>query len=123
MFYIKRSSKKFQKNSQENNCARVSFLIKFIKKRLWHKCFPVNYAKSLRTPFLQNTHKRLLLPLKTQAQLFIHNKADGETPKVEKRLLSAKRTHFSITARVYPVDTGRKLNVLCTFNLRPVSVE
>ena len=21
----------------------------------------------------------------------------------------------------YPVDTGRKLNVLCTFNLRPVS--
>ena len=22
----------------------------------------------------------------------------------------------------YPVDTGRKLNVLCTFNLRPVSM-
>ena len=22
-----------------------------------------------------------------------------------------------------PVDTGRKLNVLCTFNLRPVSTE
>ena len=26
-----------------------------IKKRLWHKCFPVNFAKFLRTPFLQNT--------------------------------------------------------------------
>ena len=25
------------------------------KKRLWHKCFPVNFTKFLRTPFLQNT--------------------------------------------------------------------
>ena len=27
----------------------------FIKERLWHRCFPVNFAKFLRTPFLQNT--------------------------------------------------------------------
>ena len=26
---------------------------KYLKKRLWHKCFPVNFAKFLRTPFLQ----------------------------------------------------------------------
>ena len=26
-----------------------------LKKRLWHRCFPVNSAKFLRTPFLQNT--------------------------------------------------------------------
>ena len=26
-----------------------------LKKRLWHKCFPVNFTKFLRTPFLQNT--------------------------------------------------------------------
>ena len=45
-------------NSQENNCASVSFLIKrglkpvtLLKKRLWHWCFPVNYAKFLRTPY------------------------------------------------------------------------
>ena len=24
-------------------------------KRLWHSCFPVKFAKLLRTPFLQNT--------------------------------------------------------------------
>ena len=36
-------------NLQENTCARVSF---FIKKRLLHKCFPVNFAKFLRTPFI-----------------------------------------------------------------------
>ena len=27
----------------------------FIKKRLQHRCFPVNIAKLLRTPFSQNT--------------------------------------------------------------------
>ena len=32
-----------------------------LKKRLWHRCFPVNFAKFLRKPFLQNTSRRLLL--------------------------------------------------------------
>ena len=32
-----------------------------LKKRLRHRCFPVNFAKFLRTPFLQNTSGRLLL--------------------------------------------------------------
>ena len=30
--------------SQENTCARVSFLIKLLIKRLWHRCSPVNFA-------------------------------------------------------------------------------
>ena len=33
----------------------------FLKKRLWHRCFPVNFAKFLRTSFLQNTSRCLLL--------------------------------------------------------------
>ena len=32
-----------------------------LKKRLWHRCFPVNFVKFLRTPFLQNTSGWLLL--------------------------------------------------------------
>ena len=32
-----------------------------LKKRLWHRCFPVNFAKFLRVPFLRNTSGRLLL--------------------------------------------------------------
>ena len=32
-----------------------------LKKRLWHSCFPVNFAKFLRTFILQNTSGRLLL--------------------------------------------------------------
>ena len=53
-------------NSQENNCARVSFLTKLqvatlFKKGYWHRCFPVNFAKFLRTTFLKNTSGRPLL--------------------------------------------------------------
>ena len=39
-------------NSQENTCA---------SKRLWHRSFPVIFAKFLRIPFLQNTSERVLL--------------------------------------------------------------
>ena len=39
-------------------CVRPAILF---KKRTWRKCFPVNFAKYSRTPFLQNTSGRLLL--------------------------------------------------------------
>ena len=32
-----------------------------LETRPWHRCFPVNFAKFLRTPFLQNTSRQLLL--------------------------------------------------------------
>ena len=35
-----------------------------LKKRIWHRCFPLNFAKILRTPFLQNTSGPLLLNCK-----------------------------------------------------------
>ena len=43
---------------------------KFFKKRLWHRCLPVNFAKFLRTPFLQNTSGRLLLKQSASYILF-----------------------------------------------------
>ena len=33
-----------------------------LKRRLWHRCFFVNYVNFLRTSFLQNISGRLLLP-------------------------------------------------------------
>ena len=64
---------KIPQNSKENTCVRVSFLMQMqinckfsanqltgfymmgpatlLKKRLWHRCFPVNFAKFLRTLF------------------------------------------------------------------------
>ena len=35
----------------------------FSPPHLWHKCFPVNFEKFVRTPFLQNTSGRLLLKM------------------------------------------------------------
>ena len=68
VFYKKSIPKNFTKLT-ENNCARVPFFNKvaglmpatLLKKRLWHKCFPVNPAKFLRTPILKNICERLLL--------------------------------------------------------------
>ena len=49
----------------ESFCNKVADLqiCNVIKKRLQHRCFPVNIAKSLRTPILKIIWKRLLLPL------------------------------------------------------------
>ena len=57
MVFCKKVFLKISQNSQENEniCARVSFLIKLqvrpatlLKKRLWHRCFAVNFPKFLR---------------------------------------------------------------------------
>ena len=34
------------------------FYATLLKKRLWHRCFPVNVVKFLRTPFLTNVSYR-----------------------------------------------------------------
>ena len=59
MFYEKRLFLKILQNSQENTCARVSFLNKVAV--LWHRNFPRNFSQFLREPFLENTYARLLL--------------------------------------------------------------
>ena len=52
-----------------------------LKKRLWHRCFPVNFAKFLRAPFFQNTSGRLFLDRK---KLPINNQQRSvTTPKFD----------------------------------------
>ena len=59
MCSVQKVFSKISQNSPENTCARVSFLIKLqawpttlLKKRLWNRCFPVNFATFLRTSLL-----------------------------------------------------------------------
>ena len=47
---LKKMFLKISQNSQEDTCVRVTFLMTLSKKRLGHRCFPVNFAKFLRTP-------------------------------------------------------------------------
>ena len=72
-----------------------------IKKRLCRSCFPVNFAKFLRPPFLQNTSGRLLLylflefePLLGKSEKFINqgmkeNKA-FRIPFINKKQLKSR---------------------------------
>ena len=72
-YAIKKVSLEISQNSQENTCASEFFLIKLqvlglrsatlLKRTLWHRCFPVNFAKFLRTPFLTEHLRWLLLVL------------------------------------------------------------
>ena len=40
-----------------------------LKKRLWHRCFAVIFAKFLRTPFQKNTSGRLFLYMATKVMI------------------------------------------------------
>ena len=61
-FSVKKVFLKILQNSQENTCARVSFFpATLLKRRLWHRCFPVIFAKFLRMPFLTEHLRWLFL--------------------------------------------------------------
>ena len=49
---VKKVFLEISQNSQESNCARI-----------WHRCFSVNFGKFLRTPFLTEHLRWLLLRL------------------------------------------------------------
>ena len=65
--FYKRGVFKMLQNAQEDTCENpngLSLLLSsrsqiktILKKRIQHRCFPVNYAKLLRTPFLLNTSR------------------------------------------------------------------
>ena len=63
------------------------------KKRLWHRCLPVNFAKFPRTPFFQNTFGRLLLKvlLNFQEDLFWNTYQYPERLFLQKRFLLTRK--------------------------------
>ena len=104
---------KISENSREITCARVSFLIKLkniklikLKKRLWHRCFPVNFPKFLRTTFLLEHLWRLLLKIIKKSKW----------PKYE----ITKDTILSKILKLGPDGTTEILPKLFNNNMRPV---
>ena len=57
VFFNKRCSQKFRKIHRKTPVPESLF-----KNRFWHRCFPADFAKFLRTTFLQNTSERLYGP-------------------------------------------------------------
>ena len=110
------------KDSQENTFVRVYFLV---KKETLAQVFSCESSGISKNTFLQNTSGRLLLNMPNwENQLVLHFEFQCQT------LLGLYQNTY------IPVDTGRKLNVhktfrrrperllnvLCTFNLRSVSI-
>ena len=89
---VKKVFLEIPQNSQENTCARVSFLIKLqaspatlLQKRPWHWCFPVNFAKFLRTPFFTQHLWWLLLYFGLyESPLYFHRRYDLTNTVYEK---------------------------------------
>ena len=67
--------------------------------RLQHRCFPGNFAKFLRTPFLQNTSGRLLLRIKVTL-------THSMFPVEKSNLI--KRFYHLVIYHVYPKQTSKK---------------
>ena len=111
---VKKVLLEISQNSQEHTCAIISFLIKlqasalqlFLKKRLWYRCFPVNFAKFLRTTFFIEHLWWLLLSYEfakflktpfsqnTSGQLLLHKeelKGRGGLPKFPKKFFLKDR--------------------------------
>ena len=65
--YLQENSREYllliieKKQPPEVFCKKRCRSVTLLKNRLWHRCFPVNFAKFLRTPFSQNNSGRLLL--------------------------------------------------------------
>ena len=75
--------KNLKKNTRKHLCQSLYFnkvaslrSATPLKKRLWHRCFPVDFAEFLRTPFLQNTSsscfKSYLLPCPMGSIFHLH---------------------------------------------------
>ena len=67
----RRSVKKsFLRNFAKFTEKHLSWSLSLLKERLWHGLFPVNFAKFLKTLFLQNTSSQLLLFVVTIADFW-----------------------------------------------------
>ena len=63
----------FCKKDVLGNFAKFTGKATLLKKRLWHRCFPLNFMKFLRTPFLTEHLRWLLLHIQIAAlEIFMY---------------------------------------------------
>ena len=115
VFYEKNLLKSFGKFKGQKSCVGVSFLIEspalrratLLKKKLWFRCFPMNFMNSLRTPI--STEQLWWILLKSYQHISCHWFLYIYTPcKHEKKLWSSN--HFSRGCRKKLVTWNRLKN-------------
>ena len=97
---VKKTSLEILQNSQEITCARVFFL----KKRLWHRCFPLNFAKFLRTHFLTEHLRWLLQAFRSESTLYSFSTSCSK---------QAQYLKFKWTVTSWKYSCSNKFSLLC----------
>ena len=97
---VKKTSLEILQNSQEITCARVFFL----KKRLWHRCFPLNFAKFLRTHFLTEHLRWLLQAFRSESTLYSFSTSCSK---------QAQYLKFKWTVTSWKYNRSNKFSLLC----------
>ena len=107
-------------NSQENTCVGVSFYIKLhglnpatlFKNRPWYRCFPVNFAKFLRTTFFTKHFRWLLLSKFTLVLALMLNllKLITKTKRGKPKARSSSIQAFLIVSRSTYIITQSSVN-------------
>ena len=85
--YVKRKPPRLRKKEFKRSLRPATLL----KRRLWRRCFPVNFVKFLKTPFLQNTSGRLLLQDRKEKRLFL--RMQGNSTK-ERHIIPGKYVYL-----------------------------
>ena len=95
---IKKVFLEISQNSQENTCAgkHLCQRLFFIKKSLWRRCFPVNFTKFLRTPFLQNSSGGCFFKLQVNAKNSFTHTPSCILPSFSKNTLFSQNTSWSL---------------------------
>ena len=91
VFYKKSVLRNFAKFIEKHLCQNL--FIKVLKKKLWHRCFPVNFAKFLKTSFLPEPFRQVFLNKKAIAQQFSKVKTiDRNELLKEKNMMKKHKT-------------------------------
>ena len=89
-------------------------LATLLKKSFWHSRFPVNFAKFLRTPFLQNNSGRLLLIICSIYEEHFDSEIKGGCV-VSKCLLKRKQ--------IFWFDVSAQKKYLKSVRLKPIFIQ
>ena len=107
--YVKRKPKRLREKEFKRSLSPATLL----KKRLWRRCLPVNFAKLLKTSFLQNTSGRLLLQDRKGKRLFLRKQGNSTKKRhiIPRKYVNLYRNTVSNFARLpgaYPPDYNPK---------------
>ena len=108
---------KISQNSQGDTCAEVSFSLKLpailLKKRIQHRCFPVNFVKFIRTLFYRIPTAAASVNQQPKLKL---NPQHGNLDIFQKLVLREKypNTEFFLV-RIFPHSDQKKLRIWTLF--------